>query len=71
MKKFDTLSELDVLHLAYTTLLRNWDKEKHDNEKTISLIGRENIISKSRIEKYESQLEELHSEILRLEKLED
>lgn len=67
MKKFETLSELDILNLAYFELLRKWDNEREKNDETIRLVGHDNIIAQHHMSRYKAQMQELHAEICRLE----
>lgn len=67
MKKFKTLTELDILHSAYFHILSKWAKEDEHHQR----LANENLatdISEHRLQRYKSQLDELHAEILRLEK---
>lgn len=71
MKKFDTLTELEVLNLAYDSILRMWNEAIESNENCKKDLGYSNPIFEYRIVHYRIKMEELHSEILRLEKNEN
>lgn len=63
MKKFKTVTEYELLNMAYGELLRRYLKEK---EIVDSLP--ENRIAAARCERARGKYEEIRAEILRLEK---
>ncbi len=71
MKKFATLTELEVLNLAYDSILRMWNESIELNEYSKKVFGHGNFLYERRISQYKENMEELHSEILRLEKNEN
>ena len=68
MKKFASLTELEVLNLAYDSILRMWNEAKESNEDCKKDLGYSNPIFEYRIVRYRIKMEELRSEILSLEK---
>ena len=67
MKNFTTISEKELLHAAYDTILSRWVKHIEHNEKYQKEHGIRSEIDKHWIGVYEKQLDELHAEIVRLE----
>jgi len=66
MKNFTTLTELEILYAAYSTILANWVRSSDRNQELID-NNLPNNIEKHRLDKYNEQLAELHAEILKLE----
>lgn len=64
---FKSISNLQVINAAYMFILEKWAKEEERIEEATS-ENRETPIAKSRARKYYAQMQELHDEILRLEK---
>lgn len=62
MKEFKTISEYEILKLAYYSLL-----EKFSIEEKIYNKDNRKVISVNRMKKYNEQLEELHSRIIEIE----
>lgn len=71
MKKFASLTELEVLNLAYDSILRMWNEANESNEDCKKNLGYSNPIFEYRIFRYRIKMEELRSEILSLEKNEN
>lgn len=71
MKKFATLTELEVLNLAYDSILRMWNESIELNEDCKKIVGHGSFIYERRISQYKEKMEELRSEILSLEKKEN
>lgn len=67
MKAFTTITELEILYEAYSSILAKWVRAEENYSKTI-LTGFPNKIYKHRRDKYNEQLNELHQAILELEK---
>lgn len=67
---FKNISNLQVIRAAYMFILEKWAKEEKRIEEATS-EGREAPIARSRARKLNAQLQELHDEILRLEKEEE
>lgn len=44
MKKFDTLTDLEVLNLAYDSILRMWNEANESNEDCKKNLGYSNSI---------------------------
>ncbi len=57
------MTKLRIYQLAYNHLLELWDKEKSFLEEYPN-----NNIAKARLERYDAELDELHSELPKLEK---
>lgn len=68
MKKFATLTELEVLNLAYDSISRMWNEAMDSYLNYKKDFGYSHHIFFYRIFDYRIKMEELHSEILRLEK---
>ena len=66
MDKFKTISEYDIVRLAYGRILEKWAKEKDRKEK-LNAEGKPAPIADHWIEKAEKQMEELHAWILKYE----
>ncbi len=67
MKEFKSITELELLYNAYYNILGYWGNETEKRKKIIAEGGTAKT-STSRIIKYNSQLNELRDEILKLEK---
>lgn len=67
MRKFETLTELEILNCAYANILAKWARTDDRNRKIIEETGKPNEITEFWLNKYRKQLDELHAEILRLE----
>lgn len=63
MKQFDTMSELDILRAAEITILNHWVRECKNLERN-PLNG----IANFHMTRYWAMFEELHAEIVRLER---
>lgn len=57
--RFESISEDEIVKLAYTALRDAWQRETVANEKFKKENGRDNIIALARIEQYQKQLTEL------------
>lgn len=66
MDKFKTISDYDIVRLAYGRILEKWAKEKAQKEK-LNSEGKPSPIADHWIEKTEKQMEELHAWILKYE----
>ena len=66
MKKFKTLTELELLNAAYAHILVQWTRKADQNQELIEK-NLPNDITKYWLNKYDEQLAELHAEILELE----
>lgn len=64
MKEFETLTELELLNLAYDTLLDRWYKETKFLE---TCPNKHNTIAEARIKRCDAKMDELHARILELE----
>lgn len=70
MKNFKTLTELQIIKAAYSTILRDLTSEIERNEEYIKKHGKDSIISTNWIDTYTKQLDELNDEIIRIEQSE-
>lgn len=61
MKKFETLTEYEILSATYSYYLLKWGKEMDFLEK-----NPDDIIAKSRLPKLSNILDELHNEVVNL-----
>lgn len=66
MTKFTTITELELLNEAYMSILEKWARADENYKKT-ERSGFPNKLYKHRAEKYNAQLDELHTAILALE----
>lgn len=66
MKEFKSITELEILENAYYNILGYWSNETEKRKKIIAKGGTAKH-STNRIIKYNSQLNELRDEILKLE----
>ena len=67
MKELKTITEYQLLHLAYHALTERIVHEEEINERTKEERGRDNRISQSRLEMYNEQLEEVRGRMLEIE----
>ena len=67
MKELKTITEYQLLHLAYHTLSERIAHEEEINERTKEERGRDNRISQSRLKMYNEQLAEVRERILEIE----
>ncbi len=65
-ERFTTISELELLNEAYMSILEKWARAD-ENYKKSERSGFPNEIYKHRRDKYNAQLNELHTAILTLE----
>ena len=63
-----TITTLEIYYMAYYSLLEKLEREEKHNADFKMEHGRECNIATARIEKYTSQINEIHEEILKLEK---
>lgn len=70
MKALTTITEKEILNIAWEYKLRKWLQEIDKNERSKEERGRENLIAASLIQKYKSQLDELDMAIKALDKAE-
>ena len=59
MKEFISITEYQLLSLAYNELVRRINKEEVINERTKREIGRDNRTCQNRLKMYNEQLEEI------------
>ena len=71
MKKFDTLTDLEVLYLAFETLLRKYNGVNSLNENYKNTFGHGSSLYGPLCSEYAEKMEELCSEIFRLERKEN
>jgi hypothetical protein len=64
--KFTSISDLELLYSAYSSILTKWVKET-DHKADLIENGLSTEIADARIKKLDQQLAELHAEILKLE----
>ena len=67
MKELKTITEYQLLELAYFSLLEKISHELEKNEITKKELGRGNLIIQSRINMYKEQLIEVHDRIVEIE----
>ncbi len=69
MTQFTTISELEILNEAYMSILEKWARAD-ENYKKSERSGFPNELYKHRRDKYNAQLDELHTAIIALENAE-
>lgn len=67
MKELKTITEYQILRLAYSSLLERIAHEEEINERTKKERGRDNRICQNRLKMYNEQLEEVRERILEIE----
>ena len=67
MKELKTITEYQLLHLAYHALTERIGHEEEINERTKKEHGRDNRICQSRLKMYNEQLAEVRERILEIE----
>lgn len=68
-ERFTTISELELLNEAYMSILEKWARAD-ENYKKSERSGFPNELYKHRRDKYNAQLDELHTAIIALENAE-
>ena len=71
MKKFESISEYEILKHAYYHIMDKWLKRIEANDEFKKEHGRENKIDRHRIDKYNAQMNELHDAICEIEHQQD
>lgn len=71
MKKFESISEKEILDAAYITILDRWLRRIDKNREYREKHGKESKIGTYWIEKYRAQLDELHDAICEIEQQQD
>ena len=67
MKEFISITEYQLLSLAYNELVRRINKEEVINERTKREIGRDNRTCQNRLKMYNEQLEEIRERMIEIE----
>lgn len=67
MKEFISITEYQLLSLAYAELVRRISKEEVINERTKREIGRDNRTCQNRLKMYNEQLEEIRERMIEIE----
>lgn len=70
MTTLTTMSEKEILEIAWEYKLRKWIKELDKNEQSIKERGKENSIALHCADIYKTQLDELSAAIIAIEKAE-
>lgn len=71
MKKFESISEKEILDAAYITILDRWLRRIDKSREYREEHGKESKIDTYWIEKYRAQLDELHDAIREIEQQQD
>lgn len=66
MKNITTLTDIDILQLAYNALLKKWGREHDINDHFRAEYGENDLVAMRNICTYRAQLDELRAEIDRL-----
>ena len=67
MKEFTSITEYQLLKLAYNELLRRIDREEEINKQTQNELGRYNRSAQYKLKFYNEQLDEIRERIFELE----
>lgn len=67
MRKFESISEYEILKHAYYHIMDKWLKRIEANDEFKKEHGRENRIDRHWIDKYNAQMNELHDAICEIE----
>ena len=67
MKELKTMTEYQLLNLAYITLLEKIAREEEKNEITKKELGRDNFACQDRLRVYNEQFSELRDRIIEIE----
>ena len=67
MKEFTSITEYQLLNLAYNELLRSIDREEEINKQTQNELGRYNRFAQYKLKFYNEQLDEIRERIFELE----
>ena len=67
MRKFESISEYEILKHAYYHIMDRWLKRIEKNDEFKKEHGRENRIDLHLIDKYNTQMNELHDAICEIE----
>lgn len=67
MKNFETITEYEILNLAWIELLKSYIKEEERNDQFKKEYGRPNQICEYRLKKLDEQINEIHSKIIEIE----
>lgn len=71
MKKFESISEYEILKHAYYHIMDKWLKRLEANDEFKKEHGRESRIDRHWIDKYNAQMNELHDAICEIEQQQD
>lgn len=71
MKKFESISEYEILKHAYYHIMDKWLKRIEANDEFKKEHGRENRIDRHWIDKYNAQMNELRDAICEIEHQQD
>ncbi len=71
MKRFESISEKEILDVAYITILDRWLRRIDKSREYREEHGEESKIDTYWIEKYRAQLDELHDAICEIEQQQD
>ena len=71
MKKFESISEYEILEHAYYHIMDKWLKRIEANDEFKKEYGRESRIDRHWIDKYNAQMNELHGAICEIEQQQD
>lgn len=71
MKRFESISEKEILDAAYITILDRWLRRIDNSREYRVEHGKESKIDTYWIEKYRAQLDELHDAICEIEQQQD
>lgn len=67
MKDFKTITECEILNMAWMELLNRYVEEEERNDKFKKEYGRPNQICEYRLKKLDEQINEIHSRIIEIE----
>lgn len=67
MKDFKTITEYEILNMAWMELINRYVEEEERNDKFKKEYGRPNQICEYRLKKLDEQINEIHSRIIEIE----
>lgn len=67
MKNFETITEYEILSMAWIELINRYTKEEEKNDQFKKEHGRPNQICEYRLKKLNEQIDEIHSRIIEIQ----
>lgn len=67
MKKFETITEYEILSMAWIELINRYVKEEEKNDQFKKEYGRPNKTSEYRLKKLNEQADEIHRRMIEIQ----